>query len=147
VIDDAAGVRAVVCDLLTGFGYDADAAEDGPRGLALFERYPYDLVITDLKMPGLTGWHVVEAVRSRRPMMPMLMISGFATEADVERARQERVEFLHKPFRSDELRQAIGEALARGLPSPPPTTLKKPLAKAPEGWDVEPGAEEGRGST
>jgi len=80
-------------------------------------------------------------------MMPMLMISGFATEADVERARQERVEFLPKPFRSDELRQAIGEALARGLPSPAPTTLKKPLAKAPEGWDVEPGAEEGRGST
>jgi YesN/AraC family two-component response regulator len=57
------------------------------QGVALVEQRPYDLVITDLQMPQLTGWDVVNAVRGRRPTMPMIMISGFATEEDVRQAQ------------------------------------------------------------
>src|SRR5438093_10804647 len=56
LIDDDNGVRNVIFDIVTSFGYVTDAAANGPEGLALFEKNLYDVVLTDLLMPGMTGW-------------------------------------------------------------------------------------------
>jgi DNA-binding response OmpR family regulator len=147
VIDDEASVRAVVCDFLRDLGCDADEADSGATGVTLVQRQRYDLVITDLKMPGMTGWEVVEAVRASVPTVPIVMISGFATEADQTRAQEAGLTFLQKPFQLAEFRDAITTALARPAsaerlaPESPP---KKPLSKASDEGQQE--AEEGRGS-
>jgi len=97
---------------LSELGYEADGAEDGGQGLVLLERHLYDLVITDLQMPSMSGWDVVNAVRGRLPMMPMIMISGFATEDDVRQAQSVGMPLLHKPFSVVELRRVVSELLA-----------------------------------
>jgi DNA-binding response OmpR family regulator len=111
VIDDDANVRIFISDVLTFLGYETDAADSGVQGLALVERRPYDLVITDLRMPHMTGWDVVNAVRGRLLTMPMIMISGFATEDDVRHADRAGVPLLQKPFSVAELRRIVREVL------------------------------------
>ena len=111
VIDDEPGVRGLLCDTLAVLGYDAAAGADGAEGLALLTRGGYDLVVTDLFMPGMSGWDVVAAVRERVPTLPVILISGFAGEPDVERARAEGVLLLRKPFHFQEFKQAVADAL------------------------------------
>jgi len=97
VIDDEPGVRAFVYDAVDSLGYEVDAAEDGAKGLALFDQRRYDLIVTDLRMPHMSGWEVVEAV-SRRGPMPIVIMAGFITSADEERARDGGIALLRKPF-------------------------------------------------
>ncbi len=149
VIDDDAGVRLVMCAVLAALGCDADEAENGAQGVTLFDQHRYDVVVTDLKMPGLTGWDVVEAVRMRMPTMPIVMVSGFATPADTARAQREGLAFLHKPFQFAGFKEAITQALAPRVsgedlgPEPPP---RKPLSKAVDDEPRKPETGEGHGS-
>jgi CheY-like chemotaxis protein len=115
VIDDDASIRALVCDLLATLDCDADEAEDGATALTLLPQRRYDLVVTDLKMPGMTGWDVVDAVRASVPTMPIMMMSGFATDADRERALTAEVTMLKKPIPVADFRRAIAHALTRRL--------------------------------
>jgi DNA-binding response OmpR family regulator len=121
---------------LKDLGYEADEADSGVQGVALLEQRQYDLVITDLQMPHLTGWDVVNAVRGRRPTMPMIMISGFATDDDVREAQRLRVPMLHKPFSVIELRRVVRGLLTAEASQPERRTEsdvpRKPLMKAPE---------------
>ena len=71
VIDDDAPVRKTLHAIVTGLGFQTDAAANGSEGLRHFESNPYDVVLTDLLMPGMTGWQVLEAVRERNPKIPV----------------------------------------------------------------------------
>ena len=134
VIDDDRAVRALVCDLLAGLGYATDEGEDAATGLALLARQRYDLVITDLAMPHMSGWEVVELVRHRAPGTPVLIISGFATQEDVGRAQRMGIRVLHKPFSLADLRRATEEAIRRANMAQPPagsavcSACQRPLA-------------------
>jgi DNA-binding response OmpR family regulator len=110
-----------------GLGYEADDAHDGGQGLALLERHRYGLVITDLQMLNVSGWDVVNAVRARRPTMPIIMISGFATEDDMRQAREVGVPLLQKPFSVAELQRVIRERLAPG--ASPPSARRSPRCR------------------
>jgi CheY-like chemotaxis protein len=136
VIDDEGNVRVFISDLLKDLGYETDEAESGVQAVAMLEHHQYDLVITDLQMPHLSGWGVVNAVRGRRPTMPMIMISGFATDDDVRRAQGLGVPLLHKPFSVIELRRVVRELLAAEASLPERRTEsdvpRKPPMKAPE---------------
>jgi DNA-binding response OmpR family regulator len=149
VIDDEPTVRGFVCDLLEGLGYEAEDAEDGRQGLALLERHRYDLVITDLQMPNVSGWDVVNAVRGRLPTMPIIMISGFATEDDMKEARQVGVPLLQKPFSVAELQRVMRQALSGDTSQPEPRPAaevpRKPLMKAPEEPHARPEAQQDQG--
>jgi CheY-like chemotaxis protein len=111
VIDDEPAVRGLLCETLAVLGYDAAGAVDGTEGVALLARRGYDLVVTDLCMPGMSGWDVVVAVRQRVPTLPVVLISGFPTEWDVERARAQGLLLLRKPFQLQEFKQAVAAAL------------------------------------
>jgi len=137
VIDDEAQVRAFVGDALDSLGYEVDEAEDGTRGLALIERQPYALLVTDLRMPQMSGWEVVNAV-SRRGSMPIVIMSGFITPADEERARDAGLTVLRKPLGFAELKRATRE----GLAGPGADVPTKPLAKSGEVDDPEAGAQQ-----
>jgi CheY-like chemotaxis protein len=111
VIDDDRHVRMLLDDLLAAWGYEADFAADGVEGLALFEQGTYDVVLTDLTMPRVTGLDVVAGVRSRDPSVAVIMFTAFMGELQGE---DERLGFtvLRKPLNIEGLRRALRETLA-----------------------------------
>jgi len=111
VIDDDRHVRMLLSDLLSAWGYDADVAADGIEGLALFERGTYDMVLTDLAMPNVTGLDVVAGVRDRDPSIAVILFTGVMGEVAGEDQRL-GVKVLRKPLDIDDLRRALQDTLA-----------------------------------
>ena len=112
VIDDEPAVGEVLSECLSLLGYDVEAARDGADGLARLARERFDLVVTDLRMPYLDGWDVLESARAITPGMPVIMVTGAAEDEDLERARAQGVRLLAKPFTLQELKAAVRDALA-----------------------------------
>jgi CheY-like chemotaxis protein len=110
LVDDNAVVRDMLVDLVGSLGYVADAASGGTEALALFDRNRYDIVLTDLLMPGMSGWEVLAAVRQRDPRMPVVIITGTPTVGD-PRASQPGVAVLKKPVDVKALDETIKEKL------------------------------------
>ena len=111
IIDDDRYVRMLLCDLLSNWGYEADAAADGPEGLELFERGGYDAVVTDLAMPSLSGLDVVASVRDLDPSVAVIMFTAFGGEFAGEDLRL-GFTVLRKPLDIDGLHRALRESLA-----------------------------------
>jgi CheY-like chemotaxis protein len=114
LVDDNAVVRDMLVDLVGSLGYVADAASGGAEALALFDRNRYDIVLTDLLMPGMSGWEVLAAVRQRDPRMPVVIITGTPAVGD-PRASQPGVAVLKKPVDVKALNETIKEKLSQRL--------------------------------
>ena len=81
IIDDDTSLRRVLEYNLQEAGYMAFTAADGETGLTLFDEQQPDLVITDLKMPGMSGFQVLAAVKERAPRTPIIVITAFGAVA------------------------------------------------------------------
>jgi two-component system NtrC family response regulator len=113
-IDDDLAGREVALFNLRKAGYEVRAAADGDEGLSAFSADPFDLVVTDLKMPGMSGMDVLRAVRERAPEVPVLVITAFGNvETAVEAMREGAYDFIGKPFHRDQLLLSVGKALER----------------------------------
>jgi len=106
VIEDEPALRDVSCEFLQMLGYEVEGARNGADGLALLARQSFDLVMTDLRMPVLDGWGVVEGVRRIAPGVPVIMLSG--TNAC-------GVSLVLKPVGLAELEVVVRDALALPL--------------------------------
>lgn len=117
VVEDEPHVRELWCEFLGMLGCDADQAGTGTEGLTRLERRPdYDLLVTDLLMPGLNGWDLAWAARHRYPSMGVIVISGSSTRIDVELLREPGVTLLEKPIDLSVFRKAVeGSLTARPL--------------------------------
>ncbi len=114
VIDDEPAVRDILVDLLSRQGHDVVACADGRAGIARLDGDPFDLVMVDLSMPGLSGWEVVRVVRQKSPATQVSLITGWGDQIDRDEVRQKGAEFLvAKPFNLDEILAVVDEALAR----------------------------------
>src|SRR4051812_16779098 len=114
VIDDDRYVRSLLCDLLEAWGYEPDGAADGREGLARFSAGRYDVVMTDLGMPGLSGLDVVAGVRDRDSEVSVLMFTAFTGDLDAD-GRRLGFTILRKPLDIEGLRRAVRAAVeARG---------------------------------
>ena len=112
IIDDDTSLRRVLEYNLQEEGYDVIAAGDGKEGLLLFDEQPPDLVITDLKMPGVSGFQVLEAIKKRSPQVPVMVLTAFgAVETAVEAMKLGAYDYITKPFNRDELRLVVRKAL------------------------------------
>jgi CheY-like chemotaxis protein len=96
LVDDNTVVRDMLVDLVASLGYRADAAAGGEEALKLFDRGHYSVVLTDLLMPGMSGWDVLAAVRQRDANMPVIIITG-SPVVDDPRALQPGVAVVKKP--------------------------------------------------
>src|SRR5262249_40212433 len=93
-------------------GYEVVQAPDGRRALQLFEQEPFDLVITDVRMPGLNGVDLFREIRRLRPGTEVVMMTAFAVERLLEDALQEGVyTVLHKPFFMEHIQKIISRAI------------------------------------
>jgi two-component system nitrogen regulation response regulator NtrX len=116
VIDDEAAIRDSLRMTLEYAGYEFTGAATGQEGLALAERENPDLVLLDIKMPGMDGMDVLTRLRSMNETTPVVMISGHGTTSTaVEAIKRGASDFLDKPFEStDRLLVTISNALEQG---------------------------------
>lgn len=98
LIDDNPVVRDMLLGVLTVLGYAAEAAKSEPEAPALFEQGHYDMILTDLSMPGVTGWDVLEVLRQRDPKIPVVIVRGLPVAIDEERVSQPGVALAQKPL-------------------------------------------------
>jgi CheY-like chemotaxis protein len=114
VVEDEPRVRAAMVEQLQSLGYAVSHAADGSAGIAAFERAkrPYDLLLTDVVMPGINGKKLADEVRSRWPRTSVLFVSGFSQDNIVHDGRLDPgAKLLTKPFRKGDLALAVRNAL------------------------------------
>jgi len=112
VVDDEASIRDLLSKTLALAEYDVDLAPDGRTALDRLRVVPYDLLITDLKMPGVDGITVIREGRRLRPDIPVIIITGYSTEASAIEAINLGVSgYLTKPFRVPRVLAAAAKAL------------------------------------
>jgi CheY-like chemotaxis protein len=112
VVDDHQAMLDVMRDMVEAFGYTTQGATSGEEALARLAAVECDLVLTDLAMPGMSGWDVIEAMRLRQIRVPVVVVTGHATDRDIQRARQEGVPLLRKPFRIADVQIALRDAFS-----------------------------------
>ena len=120
VAEDEAAVRELLFDLLTGWGLDVTLAATGVEALALFEGDPqrFDLVLTDLTMPGMTGVAFAQAVTQLRPGVPVLLCTGFSDDLREDEITAAGIHaVLRKPLEPADLRANVDRLIATSLAS------------------------------
>jgi DNA-binding NtrC family response regulator len=115
IVDDEAGIRDVLAFQLKDEGFDVVTAEDGTKALDLFSKDTFDVVITDLKMPGISGVEVVRQVKAKASRTIVIVLTGVGSiETAVETMRLGCDDYLMKPLPSlAVIKQAINRCLAR----------------------------------
>src|SRR5256886_2830779 len=115
VIDDEAPIRDSLKMTLEYEGSDVSGAAAGQEGLALAEREAPDLVLLDVKMPGMDGLEVLERLRSMNESLPVVVISGHGTiSTAVEATKKGAFDFIEKPFASERVLVSLRNALDQG---------------------------------
>jgi DNA-binding response OmpR family regulator len=112
VVDDEAEVRQVSAEVLMRFGYHVDTAADGAAGWEALHAKRYDLLITDNKMPKITGVELVRKLRSARMALPVVLVSGAIPTDDLNRIPSlQLAAMLLKPFTPGELLGTVRDVL------------------------------------
>jgi two-component system response regulator PilR (NtrC family) len=111
-VDDEPALRRLMAERLAERGFDVVEADSGEKALELLHQFAFDIVITDLRMPGMDGTQVIEAARERYPGIVAIVITGFGTVKDaVEAIKRGASDFIAKPFQFDELIHVLQKAL------------------------------------
>ena len=115
IIDDEAIALSNMSHVLIKEGYDVTTCKDGESGLQALRNTRFDLVLTDLHMPGIDGMDVLQHVHVMMPEIPVIMITGHATlDSAVEAMKRGAYHYISKPFRLDEAREIVKSALEFG---------------------------------
>ncbi len=114
VVDDEPDIRDVVSEALERAGHDVTAAAEGTSAAQLHHEHQFDMIVSDLRMPGLNGIQLVQAVRAdSRCDIPFLLVTASASPQDLSDARRAGVtDVLGKPFGFTELRDKVALMLA-----------------------------------
>ncbi|MGA2891634.1 MAG: response regulator [Xanthobacteraceae bacterium] len=121
VVDDDPIVRKSFDRVLSGKGYAVITAASGEEALRRLNEEKFDLVYSDIRMPGISGLAVAENVRARRSWTPVVIITGYGTEAAEARANAAGVSgFLHKPLSPDMIEVSARDVLAASAAVPEP---------------------------
>ncbi len=108
VIDDEAIVGQRLSQILTKLGFSVAAHVDPRAALAAAEKEPFDVVVTDLKMPGIDGFEVLRRIKRLSPATRVVIITGYAEMISADAASREGAfAFIAKPFRLEEIKKAI----------------------------------------
>ncbi len=112
VVDDEASIRDLMAKTLALAEYDVDVAPDGRTALERMRLQPYDLLIADLKMPGIDGLSVIREAKRYKADLPVIIITGYSTEsAAIEAVNLGVSGYLTKPFRVPQVLAAVAKAL------------------------------------
>ena len=112
VVDDEASIRDLLAKTLALAEYDVDTAPDGTTALDRMRAFNYDLLIADLKMPGMDGLTLIRQAKRIKADLPVIIITGFSTESSaIEAVNLGVAGYLTKPFRVPQVLAAASKAL------------------------------------
>jgi putative two-component system response regulator len=114
VIDDEPVIRNLIVEILESGGYEAEGVEHFRKALALLEHSEFDGVVSDILMPGCSGFELLDAILARRPSLPVVLVTGAGTYENLGQAlARGAAGLVTKPFTHAALRSAVADALAR----------------------------------
>jgi DNA-binding NtrC family response regulator len=111
-VDDEPALRSLMAERLGERGFEVAEADTGEKALEYLDQFAFDVLITDLRLPGIDGTRVIEAARERYPGIIAIVITGYGTVKDaVEAIKRGASDFVAKPFQFDELVHVLDKAL------------------------------------
>ncbi|HMB70703.1 MAG TPA: sigma-54 dependent transcriptional regulator [bacterium] len=112
VVDDEEGLRRLLSILLTKEGYDVTTASSAPQALEKFEKEVFDAVITDIKMPGMSGIELLKAIRASDSQVPVIVMTAYAAlDTAIEAVNQGAFHYFVKQTRNEEIKLVVRRAL------------------------------------
>jgi len=117
VVDDNAGVRGMLAAVMMLLGFKVDQASDGSQALELFSKRDFDLILTDLDMPGMNGLNLASRIKMESPQTPVVLVTGEAPQMVAKRLKEGSIDtVIFKPFRLEDfveiLRPWIGSRVS-----------------------------------
>ena len=117
VVDDDHQMRLALKESLTKAGYAVSLAEDGQQGVDAFKRNPFDLVITDVRMPHKNGLELLTSIKEGTSLVPIILITAYGTITDAVKAIKEGAfDYIQKPFDTEQLIATVERAIYRDTP-------------------------------
>jgi len=114
VVDDEGAIRYSISKTLQRVGYQVHTAASGEEALELMQRQPYDVVLTDIRMPGLSGVDLLRRIKERAPDAVVILLTGYASlETAIESLRLGAHDYLVKPSSSQDIRNSVAQGLER----------------------------------
>ena len=136
MIDDEAVIREGVKRILERSGMNVATSSGGRAALASMQETDFDLVVTDLKMPGMNGIEVLKAIKVLQPEVPVIIITGYSTvDTAVEAMKNGAFDYIAKPFTPEQLTEKVAKALAQKEVLTENLLLKKELREH-HGFDL-----------
>jgi two-component system response regulator AtoC len=112
LVEDEAPLRQAVADQLIDRGYRVEQADSGERAMALLAEFAFDVIVSDLRLPGMDGASLVQAAVDRYPEIIAIVITGYGTVKDaVDAIKRGAWDFVNKPFQIDELLHVLESAI------------------------------------
>lgn len=130
IVDDEAVAREGLSMALEDQGYSLVQAETAPAALSILESETVDLILTDLRMPGMDGLELLSAVQERQPHVPVIVITGFATvDTAISAMKHGAFDYLTKPYNIDKVRLTVKRALTQQQLRQENLALRQELAR------------------
>jgi len=108
VVEDEEDVRELLKDILTDGGHNVEFTPDGKKGIELFREGKFDMVFTDLGMPGMSGWQVAEQIKKINKKTPVVLITGWEVQQKGRELTKSGVDMVvKKPFRVNEILELV----------------------------------------
>jgi len=112
LVDDEESLRSVVAERLTDHGFEVVQAADGESALKALDGFAFDVIVSDLRLPGVDGRQVIDAALTRYPGIVAIVVTGYGTVKDaVDIIKRGAADFISKPFQFDELMHVLTNAL------------------------------------
>ena len=118
VVDDEQAIRSALADTLAFLGYEVATASNGTEGLRLFHKNSFELVVTDVHMPGMDGLTLAQRIKEASPNTPVVLITGSEKEMILRKVKGTSIDsVLFKPFTLEDLQQTLQGVLNNTISS------------------------------
>ena len=112
IVDDNPNMSSLLVEMLEVFQYDAMRANNGHEALETIENENISMIITDMRMPKMTGLELLQAVKEKHPKLPVVLISGYSVdEVDSDIVATKADGFLNKPFMMADIEKLLSDLL------------------------------------
>src|SRR4030043_437133 len=129
IVDDEEVIREGMRRILSAEGYHVDTSASGRTAIEKIQEQDFDVVITDLKMPGMDGMEVLKTIKILQPEVPVIIITGYSTvDTAVEAMKNAVFDYIAKPFTSDLIIEKVQKAINHKIMAMESYSIKRALS-------------------